>query len=53
MTKAAAVQKVADAIRAEHGRLDIVVNNAGINIPNRTWQQLEAGRHRHASSPAT
>ena len=42
MTKAAAVQKLADAIRAEQGRLDILVNNAGINIPKRTWQQLEA-----------
>ncbi len=42
MSKAAAVQKVADGIRTEQGRLDILVNNAGINIPNRSWQQLEA-----------
>jgi len=42
VTKAAAVQKVADAIRADHGRLDIVVNNAGMNIPDRTWQRLKA-----------
>ena len=42
VTKAAAVQKVADSIRAEHGRLDIVVNNAGMNIPDRTWQRLKA-----------
>ena len=42
VTKAAAVQKVADAIRSEHGRLDIVVNNAGMNIPDRTWQRLKA-----------
>src|SRR4249920_2937787 len=40
LTKAAAVGKVADAISAAHGRLDIVVNNAGTNIPNRTWSQL-------------
>ena len=40
VTKAAAVQKVADSIRAEQGRLDIVVNNAGMNIPDRTWQRL-------------
>jgi len=40
VTKAATVQKVADSIRAEHGRLDIVVNNAGMNIPDRTWQRL-------------
>ena len=42
MTKAAAVQKLAETIRAEHGRLDILVNNAGVNIPKRAWQQLEA-----------
>src|SRR5204863_5439326 len=40
VTKAAAVGKVAEAIRKEHGRLDIVVNNAGTNIPNRSWAQL-------------
>jgi NADP-dependent 3-hydroxy acid dehydrogenase YdfG len=42
VTKAAAVQKVADAISSEHGRLDVVVNNAGMNIPDRTWQRLKA-----------
>jgi NADP-dependent 3-hydroxy acid dehydrogenase YdfG len=42
MTKAAAVQKLAEAIRTEQGRLDILVNNAGVNIPKRAWQQLEA-----------
>lgn len=42
VTKAAAVRKVADAIRSEHGRLDIAVNNAGMNIPDRTWQRLQA-----------
>ena len=42
VSKAAAVQKVADAIRAEQGRLDILVNNAGSNIPDRSWQRLKA-----------
>ena len=42
MTKAAAVQMLAEAIRTEQGRLDILVNNAGVNIPKRAWQQLEA-----------
>lgn len=42
VTNAAAVQKVADGIRAEHGRLDVVVNNAGMNIPDRSWQRLKA-----------
>ncbi len=42
MTKATAVQALADNIRADHGRLDILVNNAGINIPDRSWQRLKA-----------
>ena len=42
VSKAAAVQKLADAIAAEQGRLDILVNNAGINIPNRSWRDLSA-----------
>jgi NADP-dependent 3-hydroxy acid dehydrogenase YdfG len=41
VTKAAAVQKVAEGIKIDHGRLDIVVNNAGMNIPNRSWQRLD------------
>ncbi|MGE0850267.1 MAG: SDR family oxidoreductase [Hyphomicrobiaceae bacterium] len=40
LTKAAAVGKIAGAIRAEQGRLDIVVNNAGVNIPDRAWSRL-------------
>jgi NADP-dependent 3-hydroxy acid dehydrogenase YdfG len=42
VSKAAAVQKLADTIRSEQGRLDILVNNAGINIPERSWQRLRA-----------
>jgi NAD(P)-dependent dehydrogenase (short-subunit alcohol dehydrogenase family) len=42
VSKAAAVQKLADAIRAEQGRLDVLVNNAGINIPNRSWRDVSA-----------
>ena len=49
VTKAAAVQKLADTIRAEQGRLDILVNNAGINIPNRSWQ----AKARKASTPSS
>ena len=42
VSKAPAVQKLADNIRSEQGRLDILVNNAGVNIPNRSWGQLKA-----------
>ena len=41
VTKAAAVQKVADAIRAAYERIDIVVNNAGMNVPERAWNKLK------------
>jgi NADP-dependent 3-hydroxy acid dehydrogenase YdfG len=43
LTNADAVQKVADAIKARHLRLDIVVNNAGMNVTNRSWRQLDMG----------
>lgn len=33
-----AVKKVADAILARHGRIDILVNSAGLNTPNRYWK---------------
>lgn len=40
LTKAAAVQKVVDFIAAKLGRLDLLVNNAGLNILDRTWEKL-------------
>jgi NADP-dependent 3-hydroxy acid dehydrogenase YdfG len=40
MTNAGKVNAVVDAIRAELGRIDVLVNNAGVNIPDRTWQRL-------------
>jgi NADP-dependent 3-hydroxy acid dehydrogenase YdfG len=43
VTKATAVQQVSDAIRSAHGRLDIVVNNAGMNIADRAWNRLKPG----------
>ncbi len=40
LTRAAAVQKVVDFIAAKLGRLDLLVNNAGLNILDRTWDKL-------------
>lgn len=40
LTKWASVSGMAERILAAHGRIDIVVNNAGINIPNRKWADL-------------
>ena len=34
---AAAVKRVADAILARHGRIDILLNSAGTNTPQRFW----------------
>ena len=41
LTNAAQVRAVVDAIDAEHGRIDVLVNNAGVNIPDRSWQRLK------------
>lgn len=40
MSKATAVQKVADFIQEKLGRLDVMVNNAGVNITERRWSDL-------------
>jgi len=38
----AAVTRVASAIEAAHGRIDILVNSAGINFPKRYWGETDA-----------
>jgi NADP-dependent 3-hydroxy acid dehydrogenase YdfG len=40
LTKAEIVDRIAAAIVKAHGRIDIVVNNAGTNIPDRDWKRL-------------
>lgn len=41
LAKAADVAKVAHFIKAQFGRLDLLVNNAGLNILDRSWQRLQ------------
>lgn len=41
LSSAAAVDAVALFIKDTFGRLDIVVNNAGLNIPERSWARLK------------
>jgi NADP-dependent 3-hydroxy acid dehydrogenase YdfG len=41
VSKAADVQKVVDQILAKHGRIDLLVNSAGVNVPKRRWADLE------------
>jgi NADP-dependent 3-hydroxy acid dehydrogenase YdfG len=36
----AAVAKAAEEILRRHGRIDILVNSAGTNLPRRSWQNL-------------
>jgi NADP-dependent 3-hydroxy acid dehydrogenase YdfG len=35
------VHAVAQSILAKHGQIDLLVNNAGLNVPKRSWKQLE------------
>jgi NADP-dependent 3-hydroxy acid dehydrogenase YdfG len=34
------VNRVAQAILTRHGRIDLLVNSAGINLPKRSWQDV-------------
>ena len=36
-----AVQAVADSIAAQEGRLDLLLNSAGLNVKARNWQHLQ------------
>src|SRR5579859_3547016 len=38
---AADVEKAAGQIVARHGRIDLLVNSAGVNVPKRRWADLE------------
>ncbi len=40
VTDAEAVARVGKAILARHGKVDILVNSAGLNIPNRFWKNV-------------
>jgi NADP-dependent 3-hydroxy acid dehydrogenase YdfG len=35
------VNKTAEAIVAKHGRIDLLVNSAGVNVPKRSWEDFD------------
>ena len=41
VSQAADVNKAAEQILATHGRIDLLVNSAGINVPKRSWADME------------
>ncbi len=38
--KVADVERVAQAILKQHGRIDLLVNSAGLNVPKRSWADI-------------
>ncbi len=40
VSSAADAEKVAKAIVAKHGRIDLLVNSAGVNVPKRSWDDI-------------
>jgi NADP-dependent 3-hydroxy acid dehydrogenase YdfG len=43
VTRADDVRAAAQSILAKHGQIDLLVNNAGLNVPKRSWKDLEIG----------
>jgi len=41
VSRANDVSKAAEQILATHGRIDLLVNSAGINVPKRSWADME------------
>lgn len=42
MTDAARVAAIAEDFIARHGRIDILINNAGLNVERRSWKDLSS-----------
>jgi len=47
VANAASVQRVAGEIQSELGRVDILVNSAGLNVKKRAWDETDAAAFAH------
>jgi NADP-dependent 3-hydroxy acid dehydrogenase YdfG len=41
VSQAADVEAAAQRVLAAHGRIDLLVNSAGVNVPKRSWEDME------------
>ncbi len=41
MSRADEVERACEQVRSAHGRCDILVNSAGLNVPKRSWKEVE------------
>src|SRR3984885_11501700 len=41
VSKAKEVNKAEEQILSRHGRIDLLVNSAGVNVPKRSWADME------------
>ncbi len=47
VSDAEAVARVSEAILSRHGRVDILINSAGTNVPKRAWDSITMSDFRH------
>src|SRR5690349_2953504 len=47
VSDAGAVTRVAQSILSRHGRVDILINSAGTNVPKRAWDSISMSDFRH------
>lgn len=41
MSRSEEVERACEAVRSAHGRCDILVNSAGLNVPQRSWKAID------------